>query len=58
MANKYSKSNYTVKEKDTKNMEDYRNDRKKLNTAARVMAIIVILAMVVTTLLFALNGSV
>lgn len=58
MANKYSKSNYTVKEKDNKNMEDYRNDRKKLNTAARVMAIIVILAMVVTTLLFALNGSV
>ncbi|MBQ6314889.1 MAG: hypothetical protein IKE85_01375 [Mogibacterium sp.] len=46
MANKYSKSNNSSKAREHKTMEDYRNDRKRLNTGAKVMALIIIVTMV------------
>lgn len=48
MANKYSKSNISSKEKEKKTIQQYEESRSKLNKAARVMAIIMIVALVVT----------
>lgn len=48
MANKYSKSNISSKEKEKKTMQQYEESRSKLNKAARVMAIIMIVALIVT----------
>lgn len=47
MANKYSKSNTSSKASEAKTMAEYEERRKKLNTGAKVMAIILIAAMVV-----------
>lgn len=47
MANKYSKSNNSVKAKEQKTMQDYEDQRKRLNKGARIMAIIIIVTMVV-----------
>ena len=51
MANKYSKSNNSGKAQEHKSMQEYEEQRKRLNTGARVMAILVAAAMVVTTFL-------
>ena len=42
MANRYNKSN-----KSNKTMKDYEESRKRLNTGAKVMALILVAAMVV-----------
>ena len=47
MANKYSKSNNSSKASEAKTMQDYEERRKKLNTGAKVMAIVLIASMVV-----------
>ncbi len=47
MANKYSKRNNSVKAAEEKTMKDYDERRKKLNTSAKVIAIVLIGAMVV-----------
>lgn len=47
MANKYSKSNNSEKAREQKTMQDYENQRKRLNKGAKVMAIIIIVTMVV-----------
>ena len=52
MANKYSKSNISTKEKEKKTMQHYEERRNKLNTTARVIAIVMIIALVVTFTLF------
>ena len=51
MANKYSRSNSSGKAADRKSMEQYEDQRRRLNNGAKVMAIIVAVAMVVTTFL-------
>ena len=51
MANKYSKSNSSGKAAERKSMEQYEQQRKRLNNGARIMAIVVAVAMVVTTFL-------
>ena len=56
MANKYSKAN--TQNRDSRNessrsMQQYEEQRTRLNTGARIMAILVIAAMVVTTFLAA-----
>ena len=51
MANKYSKSNSSGKTAERKIMEQYEDQRRRLNNGAKVMAIIVAVAMVVTTFL-------
>ncbi len=51
MANKYSKSNSSGKTAERKSMEQYEDKRRRLNNGAKVMAIIVAVAMVVTTFL-------
>ena len=51
MANKYSKSNNSAKAAEHKTMQEYEEGRKRLNTGARVMALLVAAAMVVTTFL-------
>ena len=51
MANKYSKSNKSSKAAGEKTMQDYEERRKKLNRGAKIMAILVALAMIVTTFL-------
>lgn len=51
MANKYSKSNKSARANEEKVMQEYDEQRKRLNTGAKVMAIVVILAMIVTTFL-------
>ena len=48
MANKFSKSNTSAKAKEEKTMQDYRESRSRLNKGARIMAIIMIIALVVT----------
>lgn len=56
MANKYSKANTQKKNsKDSsgRDMQYYEEERSKLNKGARLMAILVIIAMVVTTFLAA-----
>ena len=51
MANKYSKNNKGSKSYEDKTMQQYEEQRKKLNTGAKIMAILVAVAMVVTTFL-------
>lgn len=51
MANRYSKSNRTGKAPTDRPMEQYEEQRKKLNTGAKIMAILVAVAMIVTTFL-------
>ena len=51
MANKYSKSNSSGKTAERKSMELYEDQRRRLNNGAKVMAIIVAVAMGVTTFL-------
>ena len=47
MANKYSKSNNSSKASEAKTMQDYEERRKRLNTGAKIMAIVLIASMVV-----------
>ena len=47
MANKYSKSNISKKAAEEKTMKDYEERRKKLNTGAKIMALILAASMVV-----------
>lgn len=47
MANKYSKSNNSARAAEDKTMRDYDERRKKLNTSAKIIAIVLIAAMVV-----------
>ena len=47
MANKYSKSNNSKKAAENKTMQDYEARRKKLNRGAKIMALILVAAMVV-----------
>ena len=51
MANKYSKSNNSVRAQEHKTMQQYEEQRKRLNTGAKIMAIVVAAAMVVITFL-------
>ena len=51
MANKYSKSNNSSRTQENKTMQQYEEQRKRLNTGAKIMAILVAVAMVVTTFL-------
>ncbi len=51
MANKYSKSNNSGKAAEHKTMQQYEEERKRLNTGAKIMAIVVAVAMIVTTFL-------
>ena len=51
MANKYSKSNKSTKAYEEKSMQQYEEQRKRLNTGAKIMAILVAVAMIVTTFL-------
>ena len=51
MANKYSKSNNSGRAQNHKTMQQYEEQRKRLNTGAKIMAIIVAAAMVITTFL-------
>ena len=56
MANKYSKANTQSRDSKTaavKTPNQYEQKRKRLNNGARIMAIIVIAAMVITTFLAA-----
>ena len=56
MANKYSKANTQSRDGRTsaaKSPNQYEQKRKRLNNGARIMAIIVIAAMVITTFLAA-----
>lgn len=56
MANKYSKANMQNKEEkdaSSRGYEQYDEKRSRLNAGARIMAILVIAAMVVTTFLAA-----
>lgn len=47
MANKYSKSNNSSKNKELRTIEDYQERQKRLNKGAKIMAIILIASMVV-----------
>ena len=51
MANRYSKSNNSQQHMQDKSMQKYEEQRKRLNTGAKVMAILVVAAMIVTTFL-------
>ena len=51
MANRYSKSNNSQQHIQDKSMQKYEEQRKHLNTGAKVMAILVAAAMIVTTFL-------
>ena len=61
MANKYSKGNFVNKDSENKSksgqstgrMSEYEERRKRLNTGAKIMAIVVSLAMIVTAFLSA-----
>ena len=55
MANRYSKANTQKEKKEEKKTEfsKYQEKQRRLNTAARVMAIVVSLAMIVTAFLSA-----
>ena len=53
MANKYSKSNISKKAAEEKTMQDYEERRKKLNTGAKIMALILAASMVVFYLISA-----
>ena len=47
MANRYSKSNNSSKASEAKTMRDYEERRKRLNKGARIMALVLVAAMVV-----------
>ena len=47
MANRYSKSNKSAKAQENKTMQEYEESRKRLNLGAKIMAIIIIIAMIV-----------
>ena len=47
MANKYSKSNKSSKAAEERTMQEYEERRKKLNKGARIMALILVGAMIV-----------
>ena len=47
MANKYSKSNNSTKAAENKTMKDYEERRKKLNTGAKIMALILVASMII-----------
>ena len=47
MANKYSKSNNSDRAKEQKTMQQYENQRRRLNKGAKIMSIIIIITMVV-----------
>ncbi|MBQ6456443.1 MAG: hypothetical protein IJJ31_04895 [Mogibacterium sp.] len=51
MANRYSKNNNSSKRIEEKSMQKYQEQREKLNTGAKIMALLVALAMIVTTFL-------
>ena len=51
MANKYSKSNNSSKASENKTMKQYEEQRERLNKSAKIMAIVVAIAMIVTTFL-------
>lgn len=51
MANKYSKSNNSSKSSENKTMKQYEEQRERLNKGAKIMAIVVAVAMIVTTFL-------
>lgn len=51
MANKYSKTNKSTKAAEENAMQKYEEQRQRLNTGAKVMAIVVCVAMVVTMFL-------
>ena len=59
MANKYSKANFVNKDEDNKakttdssaRMREFEQRQRRLNTGAKVMAILVALAMIVTAFL-------
>ena len=59
MATKYSKANFVTKDEDNKpkqteslgGMKEYEKKRQRLNTGAKIMAILVALAMIVTAFL-------
>lgn len=51
MANKYSKSSNSGKAQERRAMNRYDEQRKRLNTGAKIMAILVAAAMVITTFL-------
>ena len=61
MANKYSKGNFVNKDDGNKSaggqgssqMKEYEERRKRLNTSAKIMAIVVSIAMIVTAFLSA-----
>ena len=48
MANKYSKSNISTKAQDEKKQQVYKDEKSNLNKGARIMAIVMIIALVVT----------
>ncbi len=48
MANKYSKSNISTKAQEEKKIQVYQEEKSSLNTGARIMAIVMIVALVVT----------
>ena len=47
MANKYSKSNNPSKAAESKTMQEYEDRRRRLNKGARIMALVLVAAMVV-----------
>ena len=47
MANKYSKSNNSAKAAEDKTMKEYEERRKRLNRGARIMALVLVAAMIV-----------
>ena len=51
MANRYSKSNNSQKHAEEKSMQKYEEQRARLNTGAKIMAILVAVAMIVPTFL-------
>ena len=61
MANNYSKANFVNKDEDGKSkgtensmqMKEFEERRKRLNTGAKIMAIVVSIAMIVTAFLSA-----
>lgn len=47
MANKYSKSNNSSKAAESKTMQEYDDRRRRLNKGARIMALVLVAAMIV-----------
>lgn len=47
MANRYSKSNNSVKAAEDRTMREYEDRRRRLNRGARIMALVLVAAMIV-----------